>query len=179
MFLPSVPSTLLHGVGVAVSWNPVTSTDLWCWGEYDGAWWVHSRRKENRNVVATPSGWRGSGGSVSNLHSATGQTQSSHAGNVHLVNEGAESGWVDPQSMNTGKWKPPHEYVLTVFVLNRFTPPRATACILLGALARWFERVVLGHCGEATASMSSKLPLSQLLSSWPMNRYVFTQVWLK
>lgn len=60
--------------------------------------------------------------------------------------------------------------------LPRFTPPRTTACVSLGALCRWSERVVWGHCGEAMASTSSKSRQSLQLSSWPMNRYVTLQL---
>lgn len=60
--------------------------------------------------------------------------------------------------------------------LPRFTPPRATACVSVGALLRWSARAVWGHCGEATESMSSKSPLSLQLSSWRMNRYATVQL---
>lgn len=68
---------MIHVTGLKPS---ASSSDLWCWGEFDGAWWVHGRREENRNVVATPSGWRRSWCRVSNMHSTTGQAQSTHAG---------------------------------------------------------------------------------------------------
>lgn len=75
----------------------VSSTDLWRWGEFDGAWWVHGRREEDRNVVETPGGWRWSRGSVSNVHCTTGQTQGPNAGTMQLTQEGAGAERVHPQ----------------------------------------------------------------------------------
>lgn len=149
-----------------------SSSDLWCWGEFVGAWWVHSRREANRNVVATPSGWRRSWCCVSNMHSATGQAQSTHAGNAQHIADELGSTLREGHTHSRQR----EDYVLTVcvcpvlFVLPRFTPLRATTCISLEAFSRWSERAVWGHCGEATASMSSKLARSLLLSSWPTNR---------
>lgn len=62
-------------------------------------------------------------------------------------------------------------------VLVRFTPPRATACRSPEAFPRWSEREVWGHCGEETASTSSKSLQRLQLSSWPTNR--LASLWQK
>lgn len=177
---------MIHVTGLKPS---ASSSDLWCWREFDGAWWVHGRGEENRNVVATPSGWRRSWCRVSNMHSTTGQAQSTYAGTTQSSADamGEYCGswlregyfhWIQTAQREMNWWSR-CEYMLTVRPgrgLPRFTPPRATACVSLGALGRWSERAVWGHCGEGTASMSSKSHQSLPLSSWPMNRYATQQL---